>query len=402
MVAARKWRADRLGQLGSPIFAELAEWKRAAAFAGSDVIDLGIGSPDRPPTPAVRQALSEAALQAGAYRYPGSHGTEAFRVKAAEWMAYRFGVSLDPDAELVTLMGSQDGLAHLAMALCNPGDTALLPDPGYPIYAGSLALAGVEPVLMPLRAENGYLPDLDGICDDVWERAAFIVLNYPNNPLSAVADLDFYERVLHKAKQHQVLIVHDLAYSEMAFDGFEPPSLLAIPGAIDYAVEFHSLSKSFNMAGCRIGFLGGNRDAVGALRELKGHIDYGVFLPVQEAGIAALDEAMSGTLPKAGELYEQRRNRLIGALRQEGWSMALPNATMFAWAALPELAADGGGAWTSRRFAQELLQQAGVAVVPGEAFGREGEGFVRIALVEEEARLLEAAQRIGAFIRSRR
>ncbi|MFD1953678.1 aminotransferase class I/II-fold pyridoxal phosphate-dependent enzyme [Paenibacillus thailandensis] len=375
----------------------MAEWKRQAAEAGIDLIDLGIGSPDRPPSPAVRKALGEAVLRPDAYGYPGSRGTAAFLRKAAEWMDYRFGVAVDPERELVSLMGSQDGLAHLALALCNPGDAVLLPDPGYPIYAGSLALAGVEPILMPLRKENGYLPDLDAIPQQAWERAKFMLLNYPNNPASVVADLPFFEKVLHQARKHNVLVVQDLAYSEMAFDGVEPPSILSVPGAMDNAVEFHSLSKSFNMAGCRIGFLAGNKDAVGALRELKENIDYGVFIPVQEAGIAALDEAMSATLQKAGKLYEQRRNTFVAALRREGWAVPYPQATMFVWAPLPELA----GSWTSRRFAQELLRETGVVAVPGEAFGSEGEGHVRLALVEEEARLTEAARRIADFIRSR-
>jgi len=397
-----KWRSSRLSQLGSSIFAEVSVWKREAVESGLDIIDLGIGSPDKPPTSAVRRTLSEAALREDMYAYPATRPGLPFKQAAADWMAYRFGVKLDPSEEIVTLLGSQDGLSHLAMAICDPGDMALLPNPGYPIYEGALALAGVEAAWMPLREENDFMPDLEAIPEADWERAKFVLVNYPNNPLSAVADLPFFERLLEKARQYGVLIVQDLAYSEMAFDGHVPPSILQIPGAIDYAVEFHSLSKSFNMAGCRIGYLAGNREAVGALRELKGNIDYGVFDPIQEAGIAALRQAMSDpSYQKAGSLYERRRNAFLEALRAEGWNMPAPKATMFMWAKLPAMnwALPDNEPWTSRSFSQELLKRAGVAVVPGEAFGTEGEGYVRIALVEEEDRLVEGARRIGRFIR---
>lgn len=398
-----KWRSKRLSQLGSSIFAEVSAWKTAAAASGRDIIDLGIGSPDKPPTSTVRQTLSGAALRSDMYAYPATRSGLPFREHAAKWMKHRFGVELDPVHEVVTLLGSQDGLAHLAMALCDPGDTALVPDPGYPIYAASLALAGVEAVFMPLREENGFMPDLEAIADEQWDRSTFILLNYPNNPISAVADLAFFERLIAKARKHGVLVVHDLAYSEMGFDGCEPPSILQVPGALEQAVEFHSLSKSFNMAGCRIGFLAGNREAVGALRELKANIDYGVFDPIQEAGIAALKEAMddSAAMPKAGELYEQRRNVFLAALAEEGWVVPPPKATMFVWAQLPPMKWTLDKPWTSRTISQEMLSATGVVVVPGEAFGEEGEGYVRIALVEEEERLIEAARRIGRFIRGK-
>ncbi|MFX3633035.1 MAG: aminotransferase class I/II-fold pyridoxal phosphate-dependent enzyme [Candidatus Pristimantibacillus sp.] len=399
-MSVKQWRSDRLSQLGSSIFAEVAQWKQEAARSGLDIIDLGIGSPDKPPSAAVRKALSEAVLRDDVYAYPGSRGSIAFRQQAAKWMKFRFGVELNVDEELVSLMGSQDGLAHLAIALCNAGDVVLVPDPGYPIYTAALALAGVEPVLMPLKKENGFLPDLDAVSEETWIRAKFILLNFPGNPVSAVADLAFFERVLNKAREHGVLVVHDAAYSEMAFDGYEPPSILEVSGALEGAVEFHSLSKSFNMAGCRIGFLAGNRQAVGALRELKENIDYGVFGAVQEAGIVALEEAMSdAALPKAGRLYERRRDSFIEALRAEGWEVTKPKATMFLWASLPNMQWNMSDSWNSRRISQEMLKQTGVVVVPGEAFGSEGEGYVRIALVEDEERLIEAARRIGKFIR---
>ncbi|MFC5648118.1 aminotransferase class I/II-fold pyridoxal phosphate-dependent enzyme [Paenibacillus solisilvae] len=385
--------------LGSSIFAEVAQWKQEAQQQGRDVIDLSIGSPDLPPSQSIRQTLSEAVLRDTAYAYPGSKGSGNFLQTASQWLQFRFGVQVDPETELLSLMGSQDGLGHLALALCDPGDIALVPDPGYPVYAAGLALAGVEPYYMPLRPENDFLPDFAAIPAEVWSKAKFMLLNYPSNPVSAVADLAFFTRAAAVAKQHGVLIVHDLAYSEMAFDGYRPPSILEVEGAKDIAVEFHSLSKSFNMAGCRIGFLAGNEQAVGALRELKANIDYGVFLPVQEAGITALHQDMAGNHAAVGLLYERRRDAFLNALREQGWDVANPKATMFVWAPLPAMKWSLSDPWNSRRISREMLNRCGVAVIPGDAFGAEGEGYVRIALVEDESRLIEAAQRIGRFIR---
>ncbi|MBP3962062.1 aminotransferase class I/II-fold pyridoxal phosphate-dependent enzyme [Paenibacillus sp. DLE-14] len=366
---------------------------------GMNVIDLSIGSPDLPPSLPIRQALSEAVLRDDVYGYPGSKGSVRFLRQAADWLAYRFGIEVDPEHELLSLMGSQDGLGHLALSLCNPGDIALVPDPGYPVYMAGLAVAGVEPYHMPLLAENQFLPDFDAIPEEVWQRAKFMLLNYPSNPVSAVADIPFFEQAVAYAKRHGVLIVHDLAYSEMAFDGYRPPSILQVSKASEVAVEFHSLSKSFNMAGCRIGFLAGNRKAIAALRELKANIDYGVFLPVQEAGIVALQQDMLGDQPSVGALYETRRDRFIEALREQGWEIASPKATMFIWAKLPPMQWQLSESWTSRRISREMLERTGVAVIPGDAFGEQGEGYVRIALVEKEERLIEAAERIGRFIR---
>ncbi|MFD2613691.1 aminotransferase class I/II-fold pyridoxal phosphate-dependent enzyme [Paenibacillus gansuensis] len=381
----------RLAGLGSAIFSEVAEWKREAAARGLDVIDLGIGSPDRAPSPKVMAALEAAVRKPQNYGYPTSEGSPAFRSAVARWYRHKFHVNLDPDREVLALMGSQDGLAHLALAITNPGDIALVPDPGYPIYAASLVIAGVTPHYMPLREENGYLPDLTAIPPETASRAKFMLLNYPSNPLTAVADREFFERCVAFAQKHELLIVHDLAYSEMAFDGFQPVSILEIPGARECAVEFHSLSKSFNMAGCRIAFLVGHPDAVGALRTLKSNIDYGVFLAVQEAGIAALEEDMESE-GSAADLYERRRDVFVERLQSAGWVIEKPKATMFVWAPVPK-------GWTSRQISREMLLSTGVAVIPGSAFGAEGEGYVRIALVQEEERLLEAADRIALFLK---
>ncbi len=393
------WRSDKLDRLGSSIFSEVARWRQEASEAGLDVIDLSIGSPDLPPSSAVRQALSEAALRPESYRYPSSQGSIEFRRTAAEWLRHRFGTEVDPETEVVTLMGSQDGLAHLATAICNPGDMAIVPDPGYPIYAASLAVAGVEAAFLPLRAEGGFLPDPDSLPDGIWDKARFVLVGLPGNPIGTAAGMDVLERLVDKARRHRTLLVLDLAYSEMGYGDYRPFSVLTIPGAKEIAVEFHSMSKSFHMAGCRIGFMAGNAGAVGALKELKANIDYGVFPAVQEAAAAALREAMddSGYAGFRG-VYEERRDRFSEALSRAGWSVPKPDATMFLWAALPQPAA-GAAAWSSRRFARQLLQDAGVAVVPGDAFGSEGEGYVRIALVESADRLGEAAERIGAWLK---
>jgi LL-diaminopimelate aminotransferase len=377
----------RLTQLGSAIFAEVAEWKREVMGRGGDVIDLGIGSPDLPPSERVVDALAEAVRNPNLYGYPTSEGSLAFREAVSRWYLHRFGVELDPASEILTLMGSQDGLAHLAMSLCDAGDVALVPDPGYPIYGASLVLAGVQPYFMPLREENEYLPDLEAIPQEVAAKAKFILLNYPSNPLSATADRRFFEKLVAFAIHNELLIVHDLAYSEMAFDGYLPMSILEIEGAKAVAVEFHSLSKSFNMAGCRIAFLTGHAEAIGALKQLKSNIDYGVFQAIQAAGIAALEEDMTHEHSVA-PIYEKRRNVFIEALERIGWSIPAPKATMFIWARIPK-------GWTSRQISREMLVRAGVVVIPGDAFGKEGEGYVRIALVQEESRLIEAAERIG-------
>ncbi|MCZ8516397.1 aminotransferase class I/II-fold pyridoxal phosphate-dependent enzyme [Paenibacillus filicis] len=388
-------QSKRLAELGSAIFSEVAQWKREVSAQGVDVIDLGIGSPDRPPSPRVMQVLAEAVQNPKLYGYPTSEGSLAFRQAVARWYKHRFGVELNAEDEIVTLMGSQDGLAHLAMAITDPGDTVLVPDPGYPIYSASLVLAGVKPYYMPLRAENDFLPRLEDIPELVAREARFILLNYPSNPLSAVAPVEFFWELVDYARRYDLLIVHDLAYSEMAFDGYRPSSILEVEGAREVAVEFHSLSKSFNMAGCRIAFMAGEQHAVEALRLLKSNIDYGVFQAVQLAGIAALEEDLSpGSVPVSG-LYERRRDVVVEGLRQAGWDIPAPKATMFIWAPIP-------AGWTSRQISREILYNAGVVVIPGDAFGREGEGYVRIALVQEEDRLREAVERIADFLRKAR
>ncbi|WP_216671435.1 aminotransferase class I/II-fold pyridoxal phosphate-dependent enzyme [Saccharibacillus qingshengii] len=398
----RSWRAQKLDAMGSSVFSEAARWREQAEQAGQTVINLGIGAPDEAPSSEIRQTLSLAVLRESAYTYPGTRGTSDFRRQCAAWMKHRFGAELDPDTEILPLLGSQDGLAHLAQAICNPGDLAILPDPGYPIYAGSLAVAGVEPWLMPLREENGFIPDLDAIPDRIWEQAVFILLNFPGNPVAALADFAFFERLTEKAKRWNVLIVHDLAYSEMGFDGYRPLSIFEVPGAKETAVELHSFSKSFNMAGCRVGYMAGNAEVVEALGELKGHIDFGVFEPIQEAAVFALEQAMKAPPGDRGvaPLYERRRDVFVEALAAEGWQVRSPGATMFLWARLPERMRCADSVWTSQEFSRQLMLREGIGSIPGSAFGAEGEGYIRFSLVQGEDALREAARRIGRFLRS--
>ena len=387
-----RWRSAKLNRLGSAIFSEVAEWKREAREKGLALIDLGIGSPDGHPDETVVRELARAVQDRSNFGYPSSEGSLAFREAVADWYRFRFGVELDPHKEITALMGSQDGLSHLAMAVANPGDTALVPDPGYPIYSASLVLAGVEPYPIPLLPEFDYLPDLDSIPAGVLDKSTFMLLNYPNNPLSAVADLSFFEKLVYLGFRHDLLLIHDIAYSELAFDGYRPPSILEIKDAKKTAVEFHSLSKSFNMAGCRIAFLTGNEDAVSSLKALKSNIDYGVFEAVQQAGIAAMREDIrSGLGGRNALVYQARRDLLLERLEEWGWIIPKPKATMFVWAPVP-------GGITSRSFARELAVETGVIVIPGDAFGQYGEGYVRIALVQNEDTLKEAADRNGGFL----
>lgn len=378
--------SSRLNRFGSAVFFELNELKQQLLAEGKDVIDLGIGSPDLPPPVHVMETLQEAAADPHVYGYPTSEGSPFFREAVAVWYNNRFGVQLDPDSECMALMGSQDGLSHLALALVDPGDYVLVPDPGYPIYEVSIHLANGIPYLMPLTEENGFLPDFSVIPVNVAKRSKFMILNYPNNPVTAVADRKFYEKAVAFAKEYDMAILSDIAYSELAFDGYRPMSILEIEGAKDVAIEFHSLSKSFNMAGCRIGFAVGNREILHALGVVKSNIDYGVFKAVQKAGAAALlgDQTHTAVMSR---IYQSRRDVLLDGLARIGWQIPKPKATMFVWAKIPfEM--------SSRDFARELLRQTGVAVVPGSGFGGHGEGYVRIALVQPEDKLQEAVRRI--------
>lgn len=386
-MSIRVEQADRLRKLPPYLFADIDRQKKEARARGADLVDLGIGDPDLPTPPHVIEALARAARDPKNHRYPDYEGLLAFREAAAGWYRQRFGVALDPVTEVLTLIGSKEGTAHIPLAFVNPGDVVLVPDPGYPVYAAGTWFAGGEPYFLPLRAERDFLPDLDAIPADVLRRARMLYLNYPNNPTAAVATRAFFERVVEFARRHDVIVCHDAMYSELRFDGYEPPSFLQVPGALDVGIEFHSCSKTYSMTGWRIGFAVGHREVLAGLGRVKTNVDSGVFQAVQEAGIAALTGPQD-SVTRARLTYQERRDVVVEGLRKLGLPVTPPRATFFVWAPVP----DGSD---SRKWAARLLQEAGVVVTPGVGFGPSGEGYYRIALTVDKARIAEAMARLA-------
>ena len=383
--------SKRLDSLGASVFSEMDNLRRELEKAGKHLINLSIGSPDRAPALEIREILSQAVLDDSQFGYTLTRGTANFRKACAEWYLERFGVLLDPETEVLPLMGSQDGLAHIFLAYIDPGDLALIPDPGYPIYTAGLMLAGGEKVAMPLLEENGFLPDLKQINPDLARKAKLMFLNYPNNPTAAVAPLSFFEDVVEFAKLNDLLICHDAAYSELAFDGYSPVSFLQAKEAKDVGVEFHSVSKTYNLAGARLGFVVGNSEVIRNLAQLKANIDYGVFRPVLTAAAYALSSAQA-SIEENRSAYERRRDVLIEGCALAGWKMPSPQGSMFIWAPVPT-------EQDSLTFAIALAREAGVVVVPGVGFGEHGEGYVRVAMVQDEIVLQEAVRRIQQFLK---
>ncbi len=379
--------AARLKKLPPYLFAEIDRQKKEARARGVDLIDLGIGDPDLPTPAHVIDALARAAREPKNHRYPDYEGLLAFRDAAAAWYRRRFGVTLDPATEVLTLIGSKEGTAHIPLAFVNPGDVVLVPDPGYPVYAAGTWFAGGEPYFLPLRAERGFLPDLDAVPADVLRRARMLFLNYPNNPTAAVATREFFAEVVAFARRHDVIVCHDAMYSELSFDGCEPPSFLQVPGAREVGVEFHSCSKTYSMTGWRIGFVVGNREVLAGLGRVKTNVDSGVFQAVQEAGIAALTGPQD-YVAQIRAVYQERRDLVVAGLRKLGLPVTPPCATFFVWAPVP----DGSD---SRKWASRLLQDVGVVVTPGVGFGAAGEGYYRIALTVDRTRIAEAMDRLG-------
>lgn len=368
------------------IFSVLAQMKAERLKAGKRVIDLSVGTPNIPPAQHIVDALVDGARDKSNYIYALSDTAE-LQDAAAAWYKRRYGVTLDPRTEVTSLLGSQDGLAHIALSIVDPGDTVLVQDPGYPIFSDGPVLAGAELYKMPQKAENGWLVDLNAVPKDVAERAKFMVVSYPNNPVTILAPPSFYRDLVAFAKKYDIIVLHDNAYSELVFDGRTCGSFLEYEGAKDVGVEFNSLSKTYGLAGARIGFAVGNPQVISMLKTLKSNLDYGMFLPVQKAAVAAITGPQD-CVAETRRAYEARRNVLVEGLRDAGWPMEKPPATMFVWAKLP------GKYQNSEEFTKELLGRSGVLVTPGSAFGREGEGYVRLALVQDEETLLDAVRLI--------
>ena len=381
--------SNKMRKLTTGIFTELANKKQDALNKGMDVIDLSVGSPDLPPPPFVVDTLVKYSQDTTKYGYT-LKGIDEFNEAVGTFYKKRYSVDLDPIGEVLQLMGSQDGLSHLATAIVNPGEYVLVPDPGYPIYEASVTLAGGLVYPMPLLEENQYLPKLDEIPQDILKKTKMMIISYPGNPVTAMANEAFFEEVVSFARKNNILVVHDFAYSELIFDRHPQISFMSVKGAKEVGIEFNSLSKTFNMAGCRVGYVVGNKEAINILASLKSHIDYGVFYPIQKAATAALTSDYT-VLQEQVKEYEKRRDLLITGLEHAGWKVAKSPATMFIWAKIPS-------GWTSRQFAFELIEKVGVAVVPGDAFGQQGEGYVRMALVQSPEKLAEAAKRIQGFL----
>ncbi|MCD6294757.1 MAG: LL-diaminopimelate aminotransferase [Deltaproteobacteria bacterium] len=382
-------KAERLKQLPPYLFKEIDRKKAEVKAGGVDIIDLGVGDPDLPTPEHIIGEMKRAVDDPANHQYPSYSGMSDFKEAVAWWYGERFNVTLDPGSEVVSLIGSKEGIAHLPLAFINPGDVSLVPSPAYPVYNIATLFAGGESHVMPLLSKNNFLPDLEAIPPEVADRAKLMFINYPNNPTSAVADLDFFRRVVSFAEKHNILVCHDAAYTEMAFDGYRPPSFLEVDGAKEVGMEFHSLSKTYNMTGWRIGFAVGNSEGVAGLGAIKSNIDSGVFQAVQRAGIEAIrgDQACVADMHR---IYSGRRDLMVQGLREAGFELDPPKATFYLWIRVP----DG---YTSASLATRLLEEAGLVVTPGNGFGESGEGYFRIALTRNRKRLGEAIERLKSL-----
>jgi alanine-synthesizing transaminase len=383
----------RIRRLPPYVFAEVNEMKATARARGEDIIDLGMGNPDSATPRHIVDKLVEAAGDPRTHRYSTSKGIPGLRLANAKYYGRRFNVDIDPDSETIVTLGSKEGLANLAQAITTPGDVILAPNPSYPIHPYGFIIAGAVIRHLPVGPEMDFWENLEKAVRHSVPRPTALVLNYPANPTAEVVDLEFYARIVEYCREHGIYILSDLAYAEIYFDGNPPPSILQVPGAKDIAVEFTSLSKTYSMPGWRIGFATGNRKLVGALTRIKSYLDYGAFTPIQVAACTALNGPQD-CIEEVRNLYRQRRDVLVDGLMNAGWEIPSPVATMFAWAPLPEQYADIG----SLEFSKLLLQHCGVAVSPGIGFGEYGDGYVRIALVENEQRTRQAIRNIKKFL----
>jgi len=380
-------RAKRLDALPPYLFIEIDRRKKAAIAAGKDVINLGVGDPDRPTPAFIVDAMSEAIRKPKHHRYPYDDGAPEFKQTVAAWFGRRFGVTLDPAKEILSVIGSKEALGHLPLACVDPGDVALVPQPGYPVYSSATVFAGGTPYVMPLAESRGWLPELDAIPRDALARTALMFLNYPNNPTGAICDLAFLEQCVALARRYGFVVVQDAAYSEMCYDS-APPSILQVDGAIECCVEMHSLSKTFNMTGWRLGFAVGNRDVIAALAKVKGNVDSGQFGAIQEAGAVAMAGIERPEVREMIAVYRRRRDALVPLLREAGFRVEPPPATFYVFAGCP-------GGMDSMRCATRMLEEASVVAIPGIGFGAVGDGYVRFALCSEQDRIEEAGRRIA-------
>ncbi len=378
--------AQRIKALPPYLFAQIDQKKREKLAQGVDVIDLGVGDPDLPTPKPIVEAMQRAVEKPEHHRYPSYEGMLSFRQAVADWYKRRFGVELDPQKEVVALIGSKEGIAHFPLAFVNPGDVVLCPDPAYPVYKIGTLFAGGEPYILPLKEENGFLPDFKSVPKDVLKRAKIIWVNYPNNPTSATATESFYKELIEWARENNIIVASDLAYSEIYFGNEKPMSILQIEGAKDVAIEFHSFSKTFNMTGWRLGMAVGNEKLIAGLGKVKTNVDSGQFQAVQEAGITALN-LPEEELQKIKDTYKERRSAMVKALEEVGLRVYPSDATFYLWVKVPE-------GYTSAEFVSRLLDECGIVCTPGNGFGEYGEGYFRISLTVPTQRLLEAVERI--------
>lgn len=377
----------RIDRLPPYVFNVVNDLKMAARRRGEDIVDLGMGNPDLATPEVIVDKLVEAARNPRNHHYSASRGITKLRHALSAWYERRFGVTIDPETEALVTIGAKEGIAHVAWVLLRSGDTALVPEPSYPIHQYSAILTGAEVISVPLGIGSDFFSDLLATYHAIWPRPRVILASFPHNPTTTCVDLDFFERLVDFARRNEVFIVHDFAYADIVFDGYQPPSILQVPGAKDVALEFVSLSKSHSMAGWRLGFAAGNAEVLGGLQRLKSYLDYGVFQPIQIAAIKALNDC-DDVPPQMAEVYRRRRDVLCDGLTRVGWPVAKPKATMFVWAPIPEAFAAMG----SLEFAKHLVGAAGVAVSPGIGFGGLGDGYVRFALVENEERIRQAVR----------
>ncbi|MFH2046476.1 MAG: LL-diaminopimelate aminotransferase [Pseudomonadota bacterium] len=382
-------KSERLKSLPPYLFKEIDRQKDEVKKRGVDIISLGVGDPDMPTPPHIIEALHKAALDPKNHQYPSYTGMYEFNNAVSRWYKKRFNVSLDPAKEVVTLIGSKEGIAHIPLAFINHGDVALVASPGYPVPNIAVQFAGGHPYLMDLKKENDFLPDLDAIPDDIAKKAKLMFINYPNNPTSAVATDEFFKRVVQYAEKNNIIVCHDAAYTEMAFDGYKPPSFLETDGAKEVGIEFHSLSKTYNMTGWRLGCAVGRAEVIDGLGQIKSNIDSGAFQAVQLAGIAALDGDQS-CVEEMNIEYTKRRDILVDGLTGLGLSVKKPQATFYVWVDVPK-------GYTSAQFTSLLLSKTGIVVTPGNGFGSAGEGYIRMALTVGQERMKEVVERIRSL-----